>query len=463
MRIFFNIFNQLLILVVSLYLLFIASNWSDEALKPEVKTILNWQLPAPSVLENNGYLILLGMNAAFDQDAYQVGKAKVEKELVNFELARKTQTRTPAKDNTSFMPYQESAGLQDYICFYNQVENCVTFYLQQDVEKLKQIIATQQALLSRYVAMKASRQFVEVSTPMSNLDFGGVSAHAVAVELDYIQTVLDITSGNENAGIQRFVDNALHNRTILKNSATNAARDWSLIQVQRDVRILSELMTKYPALAKPYKQKFLPLLAPISTHEYALQTPFMQERNDSLVLFSMLISAQELTEKTAKSGFLEKLKGVQFQPNAALNFMYDWKSLSHKIAQADAQHLEVVKAQVESDKKALLGFGYKPYYFKNSLGKILVTTFDVSGLLNKVETVHDAEGYIRLVHLQLELLAGNTPKSQMAQMFAQYPNPYTAKPMQYDDDKKLIIFEGRDNSQAYPKKDVYSVPFSPKS
>lgn len=65
------------------------------------------------------------------------------------------------------------------------------------------------------------------------------------------------------------------------------------------------------------------------------------------------------------------------------------------------------------------------------------------------------------MRLQLVLLAENTPKGQMVQVFSQHPNPYTAKPMQYDEKEKMIIFEGRDNSQAYPKKDVYSVPFSP--
>lgn len=322
------------------------------------------------------------MNAAPDQNAYLVGKAKIEKALVNFELAKVTQTVTPEKKSATeeFIPYHESTGLQDYICFYNQEDNCVEFYLNQDIGKLKQIVVEQQKLLARYAAMKASRQYIEVSVPMTQFGFGGFSAHVVAVELDRMQSVLDIAASNEKAGIQRLVDNALHNRKMLKNSATHASRAMTLTQVQRDVRILSELMTKYPALAKQYKQQFQPLLASISTNEYSLLAPFINERNDSVVMFATLINSQKLAEKTAKLSFYEKLKGVQFQVNSTLNFLYDWKSLRFKIAQADAQHLEAVKAQVEVEKKALLGFGFKPYYFNNTIGKVLVTTLDAGAL-----------------------------------------------------------------------------------
>lgn len=445
-RIFLNFIKWIFLSAFGLYFLFVASNWGDEDLKPEVQAILNWHSPATQ--DDNGYLILLGMSAPFDQDALHVGKAKLAENIARFETARKTQTIPPAQNEVNaFIPYQESAGLQDYLCRYNQAENCIEFYLMHDANTVKQVIASQEVLLARFAALKASNQFTEISVPMSNIDFSGISAYLVAIELEYMQAAQDIAAGKENAGVQRLLDNALHNRTMLKNSVTHGSRALMLSRVEQDVRILSELMAKYPALAKSYKQLFLPLLNPISTSEYNLEAPFINDRADSILMFDFTLDATKALERNAQLSFFDKLKGVNFQPNATLNFLYDLKTLRLKLATMDAQQIDAVKAQVEAEKKSLLGFGYKPYYFKNSIGKILVTTLDVSGLLDDFEAFHDIEGYMRLVRLQLDSLQAGNSKTDLERLLAKYPDPYTNKPMRFDSNKGILVFKGRSDSQ----------------
>jgi len=283
--------------------------------------------------------------------------------------------------------------------------------------------------------------------PMSNIDFSGISAYLVAIELEYMQAAQDIAAGKENAGVQRLLDNALHNRTMLKNSVTHGSRALMLSRVEQDVRILSELMAKYPALAKSYKQLFLPLLNPISTSEYNLEAPFINDRADSILMFDFTLDATKALGRNAQLSFFDMLKGVNFQPNATLNFLYDLKTLRLKLATMDAQQIDAVKAQVEAEKKSLLGFGYKPYYFKNSIGKILVTTLDVSGLLDDFEAFHDIEGYMRLVRLQLDSLQAGNSKTDLERLLAKYPDPYTNKPMRFDSNKGILVFKGRSDSQ----------------
>lgn len=455
-RIFLSFIKWIFLSAFGLYFLFVASNWGDEDLKPEVQAILNWHSPAAQ--DDNGYLILLGMGAPFDQDALQVGKAKLAENVARFEAARKTRTIPPVQNEVSaFIPYQETAGLQDYLCRYNQAENCVEFYLKHDSDVVKQVIASQEVLLARFAALKASNQFAEISVPMSGIDFSGISAYLVAIELEYMQAAQDIAAGNENAAIQRLVDNALYNRAMLKNSTTQGTRAMILSMVEQDVRILSELMAKYPALAKLYKQQFSPLLNPISTSEYTLEAPFINDRTDSVLMFNLTLDATKVLKRHAQLSFFDKLKGVNFQPNATLNFLYELKTLRLKLAKTNAQQIDAVKAQVEVERKSLLGFGYKPYYFKNSIGKILVTTFDVSGLLDDFEAFYDLEGYMRLVRLQLDFLQAGNTKIDLERLLAEYPDPYTNKPMRFDSNEGVLVFKGRSRSQ----ENVYQVAVTP--
>ena len=101
-----------------------------------------------------------------------------------------------------------------------------------DANTVKQVIASQEVLLARFAALKASNQFTEISVPMSNIDFSGISAYLVAIELEYMQAAQDIAAGKENAGVQRLLDNALHNRTMLKNSVTHGSRALMLSRVE---------------------------------------------------------------------------------------------------------------------------------------------------------------------------------------------------------------------------------------
>lgn len=101
-KIFLSIIGFFLVIVIALFFLVIFLNLSDEPLKPEVKKALAWQLPEQA-LDNNGYLILLGMDAPTDQDAYQVGKKKLKAELSRYQTTQKTQKsrRPPANLKTT--------------------------------------------------------------------------------------------------------------------------------------------------------------------------------------------------------------------------------------------------------------------------------------------------------------------------------------------------------------------------
>lgn len=162
-KIILKIIGFFLIIIIALFLLVILLNLSDEPLKPEVETALTWQLPEQA-LDNNGYLILLGMDAPTDQDAYQVGKKKLEAELLSYDTTQKTQKEPP----TTSEPQNHKLlnDLQSNFCDYKKVPNCVDFYLKQNITHVNALFESSKTLENRYDAIKRNKTYIEVTPPL---------------------------------------------------------------------------------------------------------------------------------------------------------------------------------------------------------------------------------------------------------------------------------------------------------
>lgn len=219
--------------------------------------------------------------------------------------------------------------------------------------------------------------------------------------------------------------------------------------LQRDIRILSELITTYPRLATQYAEQLKPALASISSPEYNMKKVLIFERNWSLPIVSR-IKSEDLNDAYTDSSVLgKKAIDLLFQANAAVNLFYDWGTIRLMLADSDAQHLDETKAKIYAQQKELLGFGYEPFYIKNPIAKILVQ-LPGSGLYEGyIERQHDTDGYIRLVALQVTLAENKAvTEGQINEVLTKFTNPYTGQPMFFDRERKQIIFEGRQQSSA---------------
>jgi hypothetical protein len=145
-------------------LVFIAANLIDDDLRPEVKEALNWQVPADAFDKENGYVLLHGMYALIGQDPYLTGKAILEAEIARYKEFQKTHVEpTSFLDRNDKNPY---ASWNKDQCSNLETKDTVDFYLKKDAASTKILAASLQPLTERFNAMKNSKKFVEVHSPL---------------------------------------------------------------------------------------------------------------------------------------------------------------------------------------------------------------------------------------------------------------------------------------------------------
>ena len=72
-----------------------------------------------------------------------------------------------------------------------------------------------------------------------------------ASELARIRAIAEIAKNRMNIGLQTYVDNAVFSRRLLRESNSLISHMVAVNMMQRDTRILSELMTKYSKNCNP--------------------------------------------------------------------------------------------------------------------------------------------------------------------------------------------------------------------
>ena len=103
----------------------------------------------------------------------------------------------------------------------------------------------------------------------------------------------------------------------------------------------------------------------------------------------------------------------------------------------------------------MLGIGYGWFYIKNPVGKILASIAEPE-YENYIERQHDLDGYLKMLKMQLDLLADVVARDKTSGINVH--DPYTQKLMQYDVDTGVLSFEGRPASTGnFNKNHIYQV------
>ena len=288
MRYFINTIKTIALICGLLLLAFVIINWGDEELKPEVAQALAWK-PPHNAFEDNGYLILLGIEAPAEMSATQVGTRMLKAELARYVSTQKNHKETPA-------PEPNPAEVDDYIdwkdnrCKYEKQQNCVDFYLQQGADKLSFVMLLQERLTARYNEICGTKSYVEVIPPLVTSQFPKYSLLTQASELERIQAIFDISQGKLEQGVTKFAENAAFSRRLLLESNSLISHMIALSMMQRDTRILSELMIKYPKIVTQYAAQLMPVLAPISTPEFGFKKSLTYERDMTMQVMNSLVN-----------------------------------------------------------------------------------------------------------------------------------------------------------------------------
>ena len=437
------------------FLAFVMINWGDEELKPEVAQALAWK-PIDNAYEDNGYLTLLGIEAPAEMSATQVGTRMLKAELARYVSMQKDHKETPA-------PEPNPAEVDDYIdwadnrCDYQKQANCIDFYLQQGADTLSFVMLSQQRLTARYNEIWGAKSYVEVIPPLVTSQIPKYSLLTQASELERIQAILDISEGKLEQGVTRFARNASYSRRLLRESNILISHMVAVAMMQRDTRILSELMAKYPKIATQYAAQLAPVLAPISAPEYNLKKAFIYERDMGFQMMNSLkfITPTELSGDKTNS-FLKLYNWLGFQGNATNNALYEQSKWFVKLAEVNTAELDAVKAEIAQNQLNDFEIDYRFFTIKNPIGRILIEVAQPD-YTSYVERQHDLNGYLHMVDFQLSLLAGKVTKKYQIDTI-ESADLYIKERMHFDANSGMLTFTGMQPSSInLNKSNIYQV------
>ena len=455
MRYLINTIKIIAIIAALLFLTFVIVNWGDEALKPEVAQALAWQAPT-NAFDDNGYSVLLGIEAPIDMDAATIGKKALQAELARFASLQQTHKETPARAE-NLREIDAYTDWKDHQCDYQKQQNCVDFYLLQGDAKLAFVLASQARLIARFEAIKQSKNYTEVMPPMLSAQIPKYSSLMNASELARIRAILDIAENRMDTGLQGYVNNAMFSRKLLRESNSLVSHMVAVAMMQRDTRVLSELMTKYPIIASKYSAQLMPVLAPISAPEYNLKKAFMQATNWQIPIINNMRYANATELAGEKTNFMQKawLK-IGFKPNATLNLLNAQTNDIIKLAELNAAQFADKKAHyLAMQKENRDVVDYRLLTQKNPVGRILAS-ISAPECEKYIERQHDLDGYLKMVRMQLALLADGTLIEKIASI--ELLDPYTQKQMPYDAISGVVTFNGRQAAGGnYNKSNLYKV------
>jgi hypothetical protein len=458
-----KIIKIIAIIIAIFFVYFIVINWGDEELKLEVKQALAWQPPA-NAFDDNGFLVLWGIEAPIELNAAEVGKKTLQAELARFAIMQKTHKEPPPFN-------QNPAEIDDFIdwkdnqCDYQKQQNCVDFYLQQGADKLAFVLLVQERLATRFDAIQQSKNYVEVMPPMIAAGLPKYSLLMQASELERIRAISNIAENRMDIGLQGIVKNALFSRRLLEKSNSLISHMFALAMMQRDTRILSELMTKYPNIATQYSEQLALILAPISAPEYNLKKAFLQECVMMYQVFDSLKYAtasdfavtKSIDGEIGGSNFLKsKILKIGYSANATNNAALTHCNSRIKIAESDAQSLDAAKKEDLKAAEATRNVvNARLLTQKNPVGRILPGIAEPD-FTSYIERQHDLDGYLKLVRTQLDVMADGVEKEKIVAI--EIHDPYTQKLMPFDVKTGVVTFTGRQPSSAnFNKSNIYQV------
>jgi hypothetical protein len=438
-RFLFTALKIITLICISLFLAFVINNWGDEELNPEVVKALDWKAPEHT-FDDNGYLILLGIEAPIDVDAALVGKKLQEAELARFDEMLTTHKEPSIVKQTDVDKYSD---WKDKRCDYATQKNCVDYYLQMGAGQLNVVIASQDRMVKRFQAIKESKYYAEATPPLITSLVPNYQYLVQGSELERIQAILDISLGKSAQGITRLTENALFSNRLLRESNTLISHMIAVSMIQRDTRIVGELLMKYPALAKQYRNQFEIILGPISLPEYSLVKSFTHERNLMLHTLNNLKYADRNEILGIESNILLKsFAWFGFQANATMNNAYQLLSSQIELAMVDAAYLDAFKVRRSKLFTNYLEMDYTLFTKRNPVGRIL-NSIATPNYIDYVERQHDLVGYKFIVSVQLMILKDEIPANKIVLTFH---HPYTREIMPYDKDTGTLTFEGRQPS-----------------
>lgn len=422
----------------------------DETLHPEARNIL--AAPPRVVPEQNAFYLLLGLPASPELDQFQVGRKIVAAQVV----AVREQGYLARFDPSSFhgaKPYQGRIPSVLYCHSSRSTAHCLTA-LRAHRSELEAERRTQDPYVQRYRALRNYPHFEETTTPAGFAPFIDWQTVLVLGELVDASIAFDMEHPERRAAALAELQQEI---TLWRRVGREAdfLIDRMLIAVllHHKYRLLSELLTDYPAIADQHRALVAQMTAPLTLADTDLGRVLNGEFRVGALEVENMVQEPKLTPRIGPdqepSRWTEKLAlRLCMRPTATLNLIFSQLTRSGNFyAQSASQIASRTDAIFETYQISYLD---PRLWLYNPMGKILVS---LPGSTQSYSLrLHDLAGYTRLLELQRQIAAAQLPDERvgplLASVDASLRDPYSGQPMTFDPVSRTISFRPKDEANA---------------
>lgn len=445
----------------------IAANWSDDALSEAAQRALQYTPPTEQALEDNGYLIVMGLDAPAEgdaaADAMALGRKRLEREI---ERRRWVETHGATSDGMPPTMPSENSGdgvLPTRLRCPAGEADCFRWYggYRTEIHALAQ---ENRLLLQRLSAAASARQFSNPAPFYLQAEFPPFARLVRAHELWLAQASLEWTGGQP----QRAMDiarQAAQLRSRLASSSNSLVASMIALAMQyRELRWLSDAIAHVEPQTPASVSKSIEelLLAPPESLRQAMEGEMRFVASAFYFLKDAGLFAAPWDEPPAFwQRPLNRAANLGYLPGQTLNLSVGYLQQVQVISGLPAHQLETAFSnamrQWNEDEACSL---WK--HLRNPAG-ICTAAIGMPSYQGFAERVADIDGYRRLVLLHHRATTQRIAFADMSAWLAQSPqelrNPYTLQPMRWDAADSSLVFEGREKqSQNLDRSPIYRIP-----
>ncbi len=432
--------KKLLLGVLAVFLIFIFIvifvNFSafDEELSPEVAESLK-PVKMPPVNEN-AFFAIWGLSASNDKNVIHAGSALITRYLENKEQRD--------LDEITADDYTEILGGKDLDASWeDRYERCTARSEYGCMAKLAHQLSNEPIDDPRLILMLSRYEQI---TQMSNFQHIGhltfvspLPPYGLLMKLRRLKTASALNSESSSEFIQQINQDLNFWRMLLKNGNSLIDKMIAVAGIWSDLQVLSELLKNHTEITADEFQLVNTMLTPLSKQELNISEAFEFEQR---AFYNTLTSI--------KPAQLEMAFGLSSSPifwlmqtNATINdyqqyFIHPINRLSELSSKDFYQAINDKANCCFQELKSLSDFSPNSLY--NLGGKLLLPATLIQAQ-DYIARVHDLNGVISLVRLQL--LLKTVPDEQVEESInsSNITNPYTGEPMIYDRKDKWLGFE----------------------
>ncbi len=422
---------SLLLLPIAAILALIAINAFDEQLDPNA---MAWGAPRPSTAPEtgNGYHAFLAIGAPDGGDGIAYARARV------------AEARAAARENRNEKQAADSRAARPRVCEFTEA-SCLTAVRERRAE-LGAALQAYKEDLARYSTLIAATHYEEVfdytlrgyfETPHSFEEGQSQSAWltraAMAIEAGHIEEALAALEGD-----------FAFNRVMLAGTRTLHGKMIAIRRYRYDLVFVADLLHQKSAILEPHMPRLRAMLKPIEgaalKFDAPMETEFAIHKHEYMTLKANRAAAASVSLDYGNTALSDYICLLLYSRKETVNRAYG------RFVRTVAVLNQPANRVVAADRDLRESETWSAWdSLRNPIGKMLVYSRVSVGYSEYAMSIHDLDGFNRLVTLRMEALAARVGVDQAAEFAAKSAvrlhDPYGEKPMAWNAAKKRFQFK----------------------